>query len=174
MVIMDTLSKRLALNDMMCRSDCDEAVLEIDEAIACLDNGDQIKVQDEISNQKAKESHRDEFREQYRVKRIDVRTRLAEPFLVVPDKRRLPCDIPHSELKRYAPVGCGVWRSLQEGRGGFCGHVPPFRRWTEKFSEHPDQQSCKIATLRKLWKQRCEIDATDPKVVCDVAGLFSA
>ena len=54
---------------------------------------------------------------------------------------------PH--LKAFLPPGASIWRMKQ--RGGWCGHNPPFPRISEKFSQHPDQESAVTALIGRLW-----------------------
>ena len=55
-----------------------------------------------------------------------------------------------NNAKQFLPEGGSIRRGLTTGQ--WCGHLPPFRRVSRKWSERGEEGALK-EVLRRLWKQ---------------------
>ena len=139
--------QRLAFMEMLL--DGGEALLEIDEAVEVLDPMGHPKFKKEKAAAEA--SVEDVL--QYQNEFDELARTMAHP--PKPAKRKplpkLPIGPPTAEVNKFKPPATSVWRG--EGDGGkWCGHCPPFRRISVRWSDHGEEQA-RWSVVAKLWRQ---------------------
>ncbi len=91
---------------------------------------------------------------------------------VVVVKKVLGHHMTQKDAKTFIPPGSSVWQD--RARGGWCGHVEPYRRASMTFDKFGgDSDAALKALLQALWFQYAELEAKPVVDVCIVADLFS-
>ena len=154
-----------------------EILMECDECYQVLDKHDHHRIQEAQKTAENEEVDQEEFRQSY----LEMATTIngggkqkdmdaaAVPTLITLSAHHLAS----GEANRFnKPPGSFVWRDVK--RGGWCGHVPPYKRVSEPFVKHGGSSITSFrACLRGLWIQYAAKVAKSPKDVCFVEGLFS-
>lgn len=187
--VLDIVAKRLAGD---CKyNDCVlEEILQLDEAVQCLDKAEEDDVRQEQKKVRAEQSEHKAFLTRFREKRATVvppaskggraggaaargrgngRGGSASSSSVA--ALRLPeGDLQQRQVKHLLPPGCSIWRSNLQG--SWQGHCPPFRRCSASWHLYGHRFAA-VLVLRKLWAQHLEISGGVVPQDCLVEGLFS-
>ena len=135
---------------------------------------DSIKAEKKRGHSKAAEAK--QFMNSYKVKRQQVREDAAKasgkkaPAVV---RRALPhrvFTLSQSEVARLGPPGSSVWQARQ--KGGWMGHLPPFKRVSAMWSDFGEERS-PIVLLQKLCHLYLIVEGFDEDA-CPHTGVFPA
>lgn len=87
-------------------------------------------------------------------------------------RKRLPkCgDIDQSVARQYTPPGGSIWKNNRAG--GWCGHYPPFARFSRLILSFGSDRAALIATLQELWRAHMTVTG-ESEDACLVQGLFA-
>ena len=172
-----------------------DEILEIEEAVDCLDKAEEKQVRDEKAYAKSAKAMQYEFVSKYRAKSSSVRAaQVAAEAAAAPKARAKgrarvaavpgpggeppapPRDLPagdllQADLKLFAPPGGFVWRANKQG--SWQGHYPPFRRVSYSWHQH-GHRFAGIKVLRHLWSNHLTVHNLRIPQDCTVRGLFDA
>ena len=149
-----------------------DTILEVDEAVQCLERSDVEKIK-QAQGELQRHSHASRvFREDFGRKARELREEagIPEVFAVAVD---LPETIPQAEARRFMPEGTSnarhsVWLSKA---GSWNVHVPPNARVTATFARWGNSQTALRQVLRSAWQQWLGLKGL-PKDACPWKGLL--
>ena len=162
-----------------------QILADVDEAAACLDHTDEQVVKDEKEKGKAAKLDYTTFREEFRVKRKEVRAAgVAAPAKgkgrgkggkakAMPAKRKLPDKMemmPQPVAKTYMPPGkCWIWQQRSSNSWATrYGHLPAISRSIQKYGETLALQ----IVISNCWNDYCLLFGLDI-ADCDIDGLVA-
>ena len=126
-----------------------QALLEVDEAIHCLDYHDHSELE---NAQKAAYLHTCELQAfEKEFAECSARVKKGGPKPKEFPKLSKLLKLEQKEVKRFLPPGASVWRG--NVRVEWWVHVKPLPRFCEKLEEHPDEKTCVRAVLPKAWNK---------------------
>lgn len=160
-----------------------EALFEVDGALGVLDPDDHKKaLKDNKEKEKEKEVRRG-FVHEYHRKKTECENKKKSTAAgsggdggkkggdggKAPKGKEpvMPSTIPQKEAKKYLPPGTYIWRAVV--RCEWCGHCAPYKRCSHSWLVYGEYGSM-IMTIKKLWDQYCELNATDFMEVCPFAA----
>lgn len=87
-------------------------------------------------------------------------------------RKRLPKtgDIDQSVARQFVPPGGSIWKNNRAG--GWCGHYPPFARFSRLILSFGSDRAALIAALQELWRAHMTITGESDEN-CLVIDLFS-
>lgn len=152
-------------------------LLQVDEAIEVLERRDQevLMKEQKTASERCEEVKR--YRAEYARKRQAVHAAAvpaakakakAKAKCKAVAKPKLPCSVPHHELKQYIPEGTSVWRDLT--RGAFCAECPPYRRFSKSWHLY-GQEGAMREVVKDLWRLRLQHEGKSLSE-CPIADLF--
>ena len=172
---MDIISQRLV--QMQAKNDFSQELLDIDEAVNCLEKNDMEEVSKQQSKSVERQMQYDDFVEQYK----ELKARAAPKAKAASkgggagkDKvvvRKLPHDLSHisqKDAKLLMPPQSYIWKSRSDG----CWHskVPPFGEVSRSWRRYGEHQSC-LLVLREAWKLHLDLNG-HPYEDCLIQGLM--
>jgi len=164
-----------------------DEVLQIDEAIDCLDKAEEKDVRKHQSDAKASKQANSEYLTSYSRKFAkvqaarEVAVQAAAPKSkarakpkAMPAPARLPVVLPEGELsqnqiKVLLPPETSVWRANHHH--SWMGHCPPFPRVSAPWAQYGHRYAA-IRLLRTLWEQWAKLNNKSMPSDCEVQGLF--
>ena len=140
----------------------EECLLEFDDILDVVDHQDLGRYQEQKTHSRNERAERAAFRHEYfKTKRAQRQRKDGvakgkgkgkEP--APPPKKKLKIDAhtTQKQAKEWTPKGSSIWVAKS---GRWCGHCPPNKRVSAKFSDHKNSEEASRACLRKLWTQAC-------------------
>jgi hypothetical protein len=175
----EIVSLRLAINDVSAAFATQ--LLQLDEAIDCMDTNDAKKVHQEQETANDENVHRSTFVREYHIHRRrinDAAMAKSNPGPKAKAKSQprvtLVFDgaITQVAAKEFIPPGASIWKNRRKGTGGWCGHMAPRARISEPYDGN-EGKSLRLI-LHRLWQQYLEIKAFEwrdcPYVFDDASG----
>lgn len=176
-------AKRLA--KMRSADSWTEGILEVDDAVECLDHHDHKVVDNEKKNALDRKAELEDFRKDYRQKASQVhsskdsagRKRSRQGAASSSSSSNSPAfparlppisTIAHGDAKRYAPPGAFVWRSLVSG--AWQGHLQPYARCGRSWARYGEHEALRLV-LADLWDKWLDGQGKG-RSDCPIAGIF--
>lgn len=173
MDVMDIIHKRLARASQP--SDWTSEILEIDEALQCVDRQDQELIVQEKKTAVQRAQETVGILQDYKQRRQDIFAKMTQrekrkrgPHVT---PRSMPFTLTQAEAKQYLPPDASVWRGLT--RQSWHGHCAGYRRCQAKWLDHGGEQEALRALMRTLWTQH--LDKTGQQYsACPIRDLLAA
>ena len=158
--VLDIVGHRLTANSV--REKFSAGLLEIDEAMACLDLDDHASVKAEQRSTKSMLEEHHEVLHTYSEKRRQVREKKAVEVdkgkpkkgrakaAPVPPRPKWPSHVEQSQAKTFIPPGAFIWRGLT--KRVWCGHYPPDRRVSAPWDGPGGEQEAVRSVVARLWR----------------------
>lgn len=161
-----------------------EDFLELEEAAACLDEGDRKELVEEQRKIATQVSVCRNFKEAWRMKRKDIseakakavakssggRGRAKAKAKAVP-KRPLPAGlIDQSQARVLCPPGGHIWRA-NTGHA-WQGHYRPYSRISRSWHLYGGNRQALVLVLQTLWRQHLEFSGLRCPQDCPITGLL--
>jgi len=143
-----------------------ESLLEVDEAIYCLDIHDHREMTSSQQKAYLDLCDKDQFLEQFRkAKAASAKKPAAKPSLSV-----LPLVLEQSKVKLYIPAGSRCWRG--NVRAEWWGELKPLKCvFTSLKDFGNDEHAAAVNMLRKLWTNFNMLNGL-PLEECPIKGIF--
>ena len=149
-----------------------DTILEVDEAMQCLERSDVEKIKQAQDDLQRHQHSSSAFRQDFARKARELRGKsgIIEVLAVPVD---LPETIPQAEARRFMPEGTSNARhSIWLGKAGSWNvHVPPNARVTATFARWGNSQAALRHVLRSAWEQWLGLKGL-PKEACPWKGLL--
>lgn len=148
------------------------ALLEVEEAISVMDRHDFEQVREAKEHVEVVREVRSSYKSAYTSKAHDITQQRSAGAKKAKRKRGggavvMPHHVAQGEAKNYAPPSASVWRDIS--RGGWCGHLPPGPRVSERFARNGASSDAALrALLVRLWAQHAEKFGQSPE-----GGMYS-
>lgn len=162
-----------------------EELLQVDEAISCLDKHDEKDFKREQEQATTAKELSANLARELSARHVALRAKQAEAQGQKPAGKRakkssasassssrptvLPQEIAQSEARLYAPPGAYIWADRRAG--SWHAHLPPFRRIGRSWSTHGGEAQTLKLCLRYLWDKWCEVNGV-PHSECPMQGVF--
>ena len=165
-----------------------DEILQIDEALDCLDKAEEKDVRKHQSEGEASKEAASEYLRSYSKKFAKVqaareaaiqaasKSRARAKPKAMPAPAHGPVALPAGELsqnqiKVLLPPETSVWRANQHH--AWMGHCPPFPRVSAPWAQYGHRYAA-IRLLRTLWGQWAKLNNKSMPSDCTVQGLFEA
>jgi hypothetical protein len=162
-----------------------DEILQVDEAVQCLDKHDEKEFKREQQNASTAKELSSSFSKEYAAKHAELRARAVEAKGKKPGRKpkqastssssssskptTLPQQIPMEEAKLFVPPGGLIWPDRKIG--AWRAQFPPFsgisRSWGHHGGEHEALKLCIIY----LWSKWCEVNGV-PHAECPMKGVL--
>ncbi len=142
------------------------ALLEIDEAIYCLDIHDHDEVTQTQKSAHNKQCDKEAFEKDYMEEQKDVERPEGIERL---KPTRLPLDIAQADVKKFIPPDSRCWRGNL--RAEWWGQLKPMKCVFAKLADFDSENECIKDMLKKLWRQYNFCNGL-PLDECPVQGVF--